>query len=449
MSETFLSRMAVTAADQPIQVIVRYADAAAMATVNELAAGETNLDLGQQYELIPAQVVSGTPEALLQLRQSPAVAQIWEDLPVHTMLDVSVPLVRAPQMWNLGFDGEGIKVAVVDTGVDPNHPDFDTRILAVKDFTNPSGTGRDGHGHGTHVASTVLGSGAASAGRYIGVAPEAELLVAKVLADNGSGMTSNVMAGVEWAVQQGAQVINLSLGSSTSCDGSDALSTLCDEAVNQGVVVCVAAGNAGPGARTVGSPGCAHNVITVGATDDNDNVTTFSSRGPTSDGRVKPDVSFPGHLIIAARAQGTSMGSPVDARYTSASGTSMATPHAAGASALLLQAHPGSTPAQIKQRLMETAIDLGLDANTQGSGRGDIIAANDWTAGPPLPPPPPPPEPEPEPEPGGCWPFGDSTSAQSSGSNSTLWIVIGILLVLCICVVCMSSGFIALALANW
>ncbi|MCB0232924.1 MAG: S8 family serine peptidase, partial [Anaerolineae bacterium] len=223
---------------------------------------------------------------------------------------------------------------------------------------------------------------------YIGVAPEATLLVAKVLADNGSGMTSDVMAGVEWAVQAGAQVINLSLGSSVSCDGSDALSTLCDEAVNQGVVVCVAAGNAGPNARTVGSPGCAHNVVTVGATDDNDHVTSFSSRGPTSDGRVKPDVCFPGHQIIAARAQGTSMGSPVDARYTSASGTSMATPHASGAAALLLQAHPGSPPAEIKQRLMETAINLGLDANTQGSGRGDIIAANSWTVSPPPPPPP-------------------------------------------------------------
>ena len=203
MSEMFLSQVAATAADQPVQVIVRYADAGAMATVNELAAGDTGLDMGQQFELIPAQVVSGTPEALMALNQSPAVVQIWEDLPVHTMLDVSVPKVRAPQMWNLGFDGEGVKVAVVDTGIDPNHPDFDSRILAVRDFTNPSGTGRDGHGHGTHVASTILGSGAASAGRYIGVAPEAELLVAKVLADNGSGMTSNVMAGVEWAVQAG------------------------------------------------------------------------------------------------------------------------------------------------------------------------------------------------------------------------------------------------------
>ncbi len=134
MSETFLTQMAVAAADQPIQVIVRYTDAAAMATVNELAAGATDLNFGQQYELLPAQVVSGTPEALIQLSQSPAIEQIWEDLPVHTMLDVSVPKVRAPQMWNLGFNGEGIKVAVVDTGIDPNHPDFDTRILAIKDF---------------------------------------------------------------------------------------------------------------------------------------------------------------------------------------------------------------------------------------------------------------------------------------------------------------------------
>ena len=223
------------------------------------------------------------------------------------------------------------------------------------------------------------------------MAPEALLLAAKVLKDNGSGMTSDVMAGVDWAVQQGSQVINLSLGSNGPCDGSDALSTLCDEAVNRGVVMCVAAGNSGPGVSTVGSPGCACQVITVGATNDSDQITNFSSRGPTGDGRVKPDVCFPGFGIIAARAEGTSMGTPIDARYTSASGTSMATPHASGVAALLLQARPGIAPAEVKLRLMEAAINLGLDPNTQGKGRGDAMAAHQYVPVAPPPPPPPPP----------------------------------------------------------
>ncbi len=325
------------------------------------------------------------------MEKQPFVERVWEDLPVYALLDVSAPKVHAPQLWDLGFDGTGVKVAVIDTGIDPTHPDFGDRILEARDFTNSKPGGVDGHGHGTHVAGIIAGSGEASGGRYIGLAPQAQLLVAKVLRDNGSGMTSDVMAGVDWAVQTGAHVLNLSLGSNGPCDGSDALSTMCDAAVTQGVVVCVAAGNSGPGASTVGSPGCARNVITIGATNDNDQITSFSSRGPTSDGRVKPDLCFPGFDIIAARAQGTSMGSVVDARYTSASGTSMATPHAAGAAAQLLEALPGITPAEIKQRLMATAVNLGLDANTQGTGRGDVRAAYEYGVTPPPPPPPPPP----------------------------------------------------------
>ena len=176
---------------------------------------------------------------------------------------------------------------------------------------------------------------------------------------------------------------------------TDALSVLCDAAVAQGVVLCVAAGNAGPGASTVGSPGCAKTVITVGATTKSDQVASFSSRGPTSDGRIKPDVCFPGANIVACRASGTSMGTPINAWYTSASGTSMATPHATGACALLLQAKPGLSPQQIKDTLMNTAKDLGLDANTQGKGRAQVFAAYQSALGqepqpqPPAPPTPP------------------------------------------------------------
>jgi serine protease AprX len=122
----------------------------------------------------------------------------------------------------------------------------------------------------------------------------------------------------------------------------------------------------------VGSPGCAHKVITVGATDDQDAVASFSARGPTLDGRQKPDICFPGVGIVAARAKGTVMGSPLDEHYTSASGTSMATPHASGAVALMLAAYPKDTPDQIKARLMETAKNLGLAGNVQGAGRADV-----------------------------------------------------------------------------
>jgi serine protease AprX len=256
--------------------------------------------------------------------------------------------------------------------------------MAMQDFTGEGP--RDNHGHGTHVSGTIAGAG----NRYKGIAPEASIYVAKVLHQDGSGYMSEVMAGLEWAVQQRVKVINLSLGGIGPCDGSDALSTTCDAAVDHGVVVCVAAGNYGPGASTVGPPGCARKVLTVGACSKQDLIATFSARGPTSDGRVKPDILMPGVEIISCRAQGTGMGTPVDALYTQSSGTSMATPHAAGVAALLLEAFPSLSPAEFKARLMETARDLGLDGNAQGKGRADAYQAYAGTPDTSPPPPPPP-----------------------------------------------------------
>ncbi|MGQ9457100.1 MAG: S8 family peptidase [Anaerolineae bacterium] len=371
----------------PIRVIVRYREVPPPPDRLVVKAADV-----RTYRLIPATALQTTPEGVRALAEDPAVERIWLDEWVHTCLDVSVPLIRAPYVWEAGCRGRGIRVGVVDTGIDREHPDFAGRILAGKSFVG--GDFQDDNGHGTHVAGILAGSGAASGGRYEGVAPEALLYVAKVLRADGSGLMSHVMAGVEWAVDQGAQVINLSLGGIGPCNGTDALSELCDAAVEQGVVVCVAAGNAGPGAATVGPPGCARQVITVGASTDRDEVASFSSRGPTLDGRVKPDVVFPGVGIVSCRARGTSMGTPVGEHYTTASGTSMATPHASGTAALLLEAAPSLTPAQVKALLQQTAVNLGLDPNTQGSGRADAFAA--YQAISPQPPPPPPPPGEPQ-----------------------------------------------------
>ena len=350
---------------QPLPVIVRFRQKAAMRA--DLVA---DLAVTYAYTLLPAVALQASAQRIQALTQDPDVDTVWLDLPVHTCLDVSVPLLGVPKVWATGIQGRGIMIGVVDTGVDASHPDLAGRVAATQDFTGEGFS--DGHGHGTHVCSIAAGSGMASSGKYVGVAPEATLLVAKVLRASGSGMTSDVMAGVEWAVNQKAQVINLSLGATGPCDGSDALSATCDAAWQRGVVVCVAAGNEGPGSGTVGSPGCAHKVITVGATDDQDAVASFSARGPTLDGRQKPDICFPGVGIVAARAKGTVMGSPLDEHYTSASGTSMATPHASGAVALMLAAYPKDTPDQIKARLMETAKNLGLAGNVQGAGRADV-----------------------------------------------------------------------------
>lgn len=366
------------------------------------AAGET-----RTFKLVNATAMHVQPDAIEALSDQEDVDFIWADLPVHTCLDVSVPKIGVPAVWDAGFTGAGVKLAIVDTGIDPTHPDFSGRIIARKNFVG--GSENDENGHGTHVASIAAGTGSKSGGKYRGVAPDAELYIAKVLDASGSGSMSGVMSGVEWAVEQGAQVLNLSLGSEGPCDGTDALSTLCDAAVrDHGVVLCVAAGNEGPGSSTVGSPGCARLVITVGASSDADAIASFSSRGPTGDGRVKPDIVFPGVGIVAAQAAGTQLGAVVETGYISLSGTSMATPHAAGSACLFLQAKNTLSPAEIKSALRNTAVDLNQPANSQGAGRADVFSALQQVVGETPPPPtpeptpsptPPPPTPEPTPSP--------------------------------------------------
>ncbi|MEU0187798.1 S8 family serine peptidase [Streptomyces sp. NPDC006207] len=296
---------------------------------------------------------------------------------VKAVLDRSTAQINAPTAWKAGYEGQGVRVAVLDTGVDAAHPDLAGRIAQAKDFSG-SGNTDDRFGHGTHVASTVGGTGAASAGTRRGVAPKADLLVGKVLGDNGYGTESQVIDGMEWAADEHAEVVNMSLGSESASDGTDPMS----QAVNTltastGTLFVIAAGNAGPSPGTVGSPGAADAALTVGAVDRDDSLAPFSSRGPRAgDGAVKPDVTAPGVGIVAARASGTTMGTPVDADYTSASGTSMATPHVAGAAALLAQQHPDWGAQQIKDALVSTSHTVaGTKVTEQGGGRIDLATA--------------------------------------------------------------------------
>lgn len=381
------------AEDYAVPILVRYR------SERRVLRGGANLhglERVRQYHLRPYEHMYATPSAIRHLAEEPDVVRIFQDLPVHAYLDHSVGQIQVPRLWEEGLSGAGIKIAIVDTGIDPGHQDFTGRIEATTDLTGEGP--KDLNGHGTHCAGIAAGSGAASGGKYRGVAPAATLCIAKVLDAGGNGMMSDVMAGIEWAVDQGARVISLSLGGAGPCDGTDALSEICNAAVEAGAVVCVAAGNDGPSPYTVGTPGCASEVITIGAVDDLDEVAEFSSRGPTLDGRGKPDIMLPGVDIVAPRAAGTAMGETVDEYYTSASGTSMATPHAAGVCALLMEAEPDLKPTEIKARLMETALDLGADPNAQGRGRLDAWRALQEETSPQEPlPPSPTPEPPPAP----------------------------------------------------
>ncbi|MFF4269798.1 S8 family serine peptidase [Streptomyces sp. NPDC001536] len=325
-------------------------------------------------DIAPALGTEPTTKAAKRLGEG--IDKIWLDAKVKASLEVSVPQIGAPEVWQSGYDGAGVKVAVLDTGVDTEHPDLAGKIAESQSFV-PDQAVRDGHGHGTHVASTIVGSGAASGGSRKGVAPGAELLVGKVLNNAGDGQSSWIIAGMEWAANSGAKIVSMSLGG-TASGASDVLSETVDElSASTGSLFVIASGNAGPGAQTVGTPGIADSALTVGAVDKSDQLASFSSRGPRpGDFAVKPEITAPGVSITAARAAGTTMGTPVDDNYTTANGTSMATPHVAGAAALVAQAHPDWTGQRIKEALASTA-KTNADASVfeQGDGRVDAVRA--------------------------------------------------------------------------
>ncbi|GIF77393.1 S8 family serine peptidase [Asanoa siamensis] len=305
-------------------------------------------------------------------RTAAAAGTIWLDGKVHASLDRSATQIGAPQAWQRGLDGRGVTVAVLDTGVDATHPDLAGKVREARNFTETADA-VDHHGHGTHVASTIAGTGAASDGRRKGIANGAQLLVGKVLDDGGSGSESQIIAGMQWAVDSGAKVVSMSLGGDPT-DGLDPMSLAVDElSARSGALFVVAAGNAGA-AATVGSPGAARSALTVGAVDRDDRLAGFSSQGPRlGDQGLKPEITAPGVDIVAARAAGTTMGGPVDANYTAASGTSMATPHVAGAAAILAQQHPDWSGAKIKDALVSTAATAkDLPVYAQGAGRVDV-----------------------------------------------------------------------------
>ncbi|MFI1763136.1 S8 family serine peptidase [Streptomyces sp. NPDC020800] len=300
------------------------------------------------------------------------VGRVWLDGRVKTDMAQSNAQIGTQTAWDAGLTGKGVTVAVLDTGADLTHPDLAGRTTATRSFIDGQEVA-DRNGHGTHTTSTVGGSGAASDGREKGVAPGATLAVGKVLSDQGTGSESQIIAGMEWAARDvHARVISMSLGSTEASDGTDpmaqAVNTLSKET---GALFVVAAGNTGA-PSSIGSPGAADAALTVGAVDADDQAAYFTSAGPRyGDNALKPDLSAPGVDILAARSQLV----PGSGYYTSMSGTSMATPHVAGAAALLAEEHPGWTGAQLKDALMSSSRRLDASAYVLGAGRLSVSDA--------------------------------------------------------------------------
>ncbi|MFD5831001.1 S8 family serine peptidase, partial [Lentzea sp. NPDC060358] len=294
--------------------------------------------------------------------------RIWLDGKVTASLDRSAAQVGAPAAWAKGFTGKDVTVAVLDTGVDEAHPDLAGAVVEARNFSD-SATTDDLHGHGTHVASTVTGDG-----KYQGIAPDAKIVNGKVLGDYGGGSESDIIAGMEWAATK-ARIVNMSLGSSWPDEGTDPMSLALNRISEQtGALFVVAAGNSG---GPIGSPGAADAALTVGAVDRDDSLAEFSSRGPRwTNNSIKPDITAPGVGIAAAKAKNGRIGTPVDENHVALSGTSMATPHVAGAAAVVAAQHPAWKAEDIKAALMNSAEpNPSLTVYEQGAGRLDVDRA--------------------------------------------------------------------------
>ena len=375
-----------------------------------------------EYDSINGFAASLTKGQITALAKLDLVAQVEADLPAKLFLDTST-VWSGVQKARTDFEVDGnadglatyskndIVIAIIDTGIAGTgdsppvvHQDLpSSKVLAWQDFHTPSGgdpvcsTPCDPHGHGTHVSSIAAGTGAASGGTFKGVAPGAALVGVRVLDNGGSGPTSAINAGIQWVIDNKStydiKVFNMSLGFAGCFDDSQSTAQMVNTAVAAGLIAVVAAGNEGPSSCTIGSPGSASNAITVGAMADPTHgpgvsfgcgsapsggfyLACFSSRGPTLDGRIKPDIAAPGVLIRAAQAGTTGS-------YIDESGTSMSSPFVAGVAGLMLDANPTLTPTQVKGTIMNTAVDWGTAGKDidYGAGRLDAFEAIRTAAG--------------------------------------------------------------------
>jgi serine protease AprX len=383
-----------TAGRQTVKVIVQYRQVPTSAHYATMM-GRGGM-LHARLHMIKGAAFTIPVSALAALEADPEVASVTIDHPMNVMDDLTNTATSVKSAWNSGFNGAGVGVAVIDSGINDSHPDLmdstetTSRVVYHQDFTgtattNANGANYDLYGHGTHVAGIIAGNGYLSGGQYEGVAPAATLVDLRALDANGAGTDSTVIAAIQAAIAlqntYNIRIINLSLGRGIPVSYTqDPLCQAVEAAWNSGIVVVVAAGNYGRlsvygsnGFGTITAPGNDPFVITVGATKNNgqssargETKASYSSKGPTTyDHVVKPDIMAPGSDIVSLAAPGATLetnypsalvnGTDGNADYMTLSGTSMATPTVAGAAALMLQEQSTLTPDQVKARLMKTA----------------------------------------------------------------------------------------------
>lgn len=349
--------------------------------------------------LLNLMVVHVAPGAEEALREHPLVASVEPEGRMDVLLDVSVPSIGAPTFWANGYRGSTTgpyKLIVADTGVNQTHPALVGQVSDARTFHDAARlngnyiddwtTTNDLHGHGTHVAGIVASTDTTYRGVAYGLFGVVNVkfgYLCNSYPGCGQGEWSDAWKGIDWGIlTAGGDVVSLSFGGGNDNDGTDAMSLYMDAIVDDlGVPASVAAGNSGPGGSSLGQPATAYNIVTVGAINDmntvnraDDSIAGFSSRGPTGDGRLKPDLVAPGVSIISANAFWQ-----VTGEWVAFDGTSMATPHVGASMILYMDATGGPAfPARSKAVLINSAEDRGAAGPDNTYGWGYIDLATAW-----------------------------------------------------------------------
>ena len=332
----------------------------------------------ESFRVLPGSALTVSGDNLEKIAKTDGVKGIYMDQKLKVMalpdedntsssISTTKRLIDDPRS-DKSYTGKGVTVALIDTGADSDHEALAGKILAFKDFVNNQTSAYDDNGHGTHCASLIAGK------MGTGVAPGADLVVVKVMDRSGACYTSDALKALDWCLENkdlyGIRVISFSVGGENPSEGVSLLDEACNKMVQEGMVMCVAAGNSGPDDSSIVIPGDAENVITVGAVDISGEIFKLSSRGPTANGEIKPDLVAQGVDVVSALAWSKNGKSSV-------SGTSMAVPQVSGAAAVLEEADEDLDPADVKRVLLKTADDLGPPGqdNTYGYGALNLTRA--------------------------------------------------------------------------
>ncbi len=355
-----------------------------MPTGDDIALLEDNVDFEHRFIFHYIPIISGwvPVERIPDLLDLPGVVFLTLNGPVEVLMEGARSEHHVePQVWDMGYDGSGVAVAIIDTGIDDEHigiddfdddpSTYDPKVIAFYDaITSPDVTDGstepyDGHGHGSHCSGIATGTGDGSDSKsQAGIAPGASLVGVKVLSDSGSGSFDQVMQGMEWTIDNKAKYnirgASMSLGgawvSELTQEQEERLTHLANKMVAHGIALAIAAGNDG-GYGTIGTPGAAKDVITVGATEHDRSLAIYSSKGPTHEGQIKPNLVAIGSSVVSVEANSGN-------GYVAMSGTSMATPMVAGMAALILEANPDMHPLMAR-RIMEETSEFRMIADPQ------------------------------------------------------------------------------------